>query len=63
MLFFDDEQRNKIVESTFGVTFCCVEDGMTVEKFDQGVQKWRKQQNVKALPQESKGRPQKGIPN
>lgn len=40
MLFFDDESRNKEVE-TLGVTMKLVRDGVTRSEIDQGVQKWR----------------------
>jgi magnesium-dependent phosphatase 1 len=43
MLFFDDESRNKNVES-LGVCFWLVQDGMSREEIDRGVQEWRKRQ-------------------
>ncbi|KAL2869848.1 Mg-dependent acid phosphatase [Aspergillus lucknowensis] len=38
MLFFDDEARNRNVETELGVTFCLVRDGMTKEEVDRGSQ-------------------------
>ncbi|KAF2220867.1 acid phosphatase-domain-containing protein [Elsinoe ampelina] len=40
MLFFDDERRNKNVES-LGVTMRLVRDGVTVEEVEKGVGEWR----------------------
>jgi magnesium-dependent phosphatase 1 len=41
-LFFDDERRNKEVES-LGVTFQLIShSGLTKKTFDQGVALWRK---------------------
>ena len=42
MLFFDDEARNRNVESELGVTFCLVQDGVTKEEVDRGVNEWRR---------------------
>ncbi|PSK36000.1 Protein csx2 [Elsinoe australis] len=41
MLFFDDESRNRNVE-TLGVTMRLVRDGVTVEEVEKGVWEWRK---------------------
>lgn len=40
MLFFDDEARNRDVE-TLGVTMCLVRDGVTATEIDRGVREWR----------------------
>ena len=40
MLFFDDESRNRNVE-TLGVTMRLVRDGVTRVEIDQGVKEWR----------------------
>ncbi|KAB8204317.1 acid phosphatase-domain-containing protein [Aspergillus parasiticus] len=47
MLFFDDEARNRNVETELGVTFCLVRDGMTKEEVDRGVWAWRKRNGIK----------------
>ncbi|KAF9653597.1 magnesium-dependent phosphatase-1 [Thelephora ganbajun] len=41
MLFFDDEIRNKEVES-LGVTFCLVPDGVDAQAFEKGLREWRR---------------------
>ena len=41
MLFFDDEVRNRNVES-LGVVMCLVRDGVTRAEVDRGVREWRK---------------------
>lgn len=41
MLFFDDESRNKNVES-LGVVMQLVKDGVTRDEIDSGVRSWRK---------------------
>lgn len=41
MLFFDDEARNRNVE-TLGVTMYLVRDGVTRQEIDNGVREWRK---------------------
>ncbi|KAK8214097.1 magnesium-dependent phosphatase-1 [Phyllosticta capitalensis] len=41
MLFFDDEARNRNVE-TLGVVMCLVRDGVTRDEIDRGVELWRK---------------------
>jgi magnesium-dependent phosphatase 1 len=47
MLFFDDESRNRNVQTELGVTFCLVRDGMTKEEVDRGVWEWRKRMGIK----------------
>ena len=47
MLFFDDEARNRNVETELGVTFCLVRDGMTLDEVDRGVWAWRKRNGIK----------------
>ncbi|EYE97041.1 Mg-dependent acid phosphatase [Aspergillus ruber CBS 135680] len=47
MLFFDDEARNRNVETELGVTFTLVKDGMTREEVDRGVWAWRKRNGIK----------------
>ena len=42
MLFFDDEVRNKNVES-LGVVMCLVRDGVTRGEVDRGIREWRRQ--------------------
>jgi len=41
MLFYDDEYRNREVES-LGVTFILVRDGLHTKTFQQGLTEWRK---------------------
>ncbi|KZS95337.1 magnesium-dependent phosphatase-1 [Sistotremastrum niveocremeum HHB9708] len=41
MLFFDDEPRNREVES-LGVTFTLVKNGLTLNVFESGINQWRK---------------------
>ncbi|KAI0804798.1 magnesium-dependent phosphatase-1 [Irpex lacteus] len=41
MLFFDDERRNKEVES-LGVTFCLVQHGTDDRTFEHGLAEWRR---------------------
>jgi magnesium-dependent phosphatase 1 len=41
MLFFDDEARNRSVE-TLGVSMYLVRDGVSREEIDKGVREWRK---------------------
>jgi magnesium-dependent phosphatase 1 len=41
MLFFDDEARNRNVES-LGVTMYLVRDGVTRDELDNGIAEWRK---------------------
>ncbi|KAL4932116.1 Mg-dependent acid phosphatase [Aspergillus undulatus] len=47
MLFFDDEARNRNVETELGVTFTLVRDGMTREEVDRGVWAWRRRNGIK----------------
>ncbi|OAX77262.1 hypothetical protein ACJ72_08442 [Emergomyces africanus] len=49
MLFFDDEARNRNVQTELGVSFCLVRDGMTREEVDRGVWDWRKKMNITAV--------------
>lgn len=53
MLFFDDEARNRNVETELGVTFCLIRDGLTREEVDRGVQAWRKRNGIKAAGESS----------
>lgn len=46
MLFFDDESRNKNVE-TLGVVMRLIRDGVTRHEIDEGIRAWRKK-NKKA---------------
>lgn len=41
MLFFDDEVRNRNVE-TLGVVMCLVRDGVSRAEVDRGIREWRK---------------------
>lgn len=41
MLFFDDEARNRNVES-LGVTMYLVRDGVSKVEVERGIQEWRK---------------------
>jgi magnesium-dependent phosphatase 1 len=52
MLFFDDEGRNRNVETELGVTFWLVRDGVTSSEVDAGVWEWRKRKGItkKDLP-------------
>ncbi|KAI0643429.1 magnesium-dependent phosphatase-1 [Trametes meyenii] len=45
MLFFDDEHRNREVES-LGVTFCLVPSGVDDRLFERGLAEWRKRHPV-----------------
>jgi magnesium-dependent phosphatase 1 len=47
MLFFDDESRNKEVE-TLGVVMQLVRDGVTKAEIDRGIKSWRKRNNREA---------------
>ncbi|KAH8701658.1 putative magnesium dependent phosphatase [Talaromyces proteolyticus] len=47
MLFFDDEARNRNVQTELGVTFCLIRDGMTKEEVDRGVWEWRRKFGIK----------------
>lgn len=42
MLFFDDEARNRNVETELGVTFWLVRDGLSKDEVDRAVREWRK---------------------
>ncbi|OAP59094.1 magnesium-dependent phosphatase-1 [Fonsecaea erecta] len=46
MLFFDDEGRNRNVETELGVTFYLVPDGVDREEVDRGVWEWRKRRGI-----------------
>ncbi|KAL6249859.1 hypothetical protein RBB50_003715 [Rhinocladiella similis] len=46
MLFFDDEGRNRNVETELGVTFWLVRDGVTKDEVDAGVWEWRKRRGI-----------------
>ena len=46
MLFFDDEGRNRNVETELGVTFWLVRDGVTSDEVDAGVWEWRKRRGI-----------------
>ncbi|KAH8105102.1 magnesium-dependent phosphatase-1 [Cristinia sonorae] len=48
MLFFDDEARNKEVES-LGVTFCIVKRGLNDRTFEDGLAEWRKRHPVEVI--------------
>ncbi|KAL4249006.1 HAD superfamily protein [Abortiporus biennis] len=48
MLFFDDEHRNKEVES-LGVTFCLVKRGLDDLTFEHGLAEWRKRHPVEVV--------------
>jgi len=52
MLFFDDETRNRNVETELGVTFRLVRDGMTLDEMDQGIWAWRKRNGIKKTESE-----------
>ncbi|PIL34631.1 hypothetical protein GSI_03410 [Ganoderma sinense ZZ0214-1] len=45
MLFFDDEHRNREVES-LGVTFCLVQSGVNDRAFEHGIAEWRRRHPV-----------------
>jgi magnesium-dependent phosphatase 1 len=46
MLFFDDELRNRNVETELGVTFHKVPDGVNKQEIDKGVWHWRMRQGI-----------------
>lgn len=46
MLFFDDETRNRNVESKLGVTFWLVKTGVTRDEVDRGIWEWRKRRGI-----------------
>ncbi|KAH0533477.1 hypothetical protein GP486_009005, partial [Trichoglossum hirsutum] len=41
MLFFDDEARNRNVETELGVMMYLVRDGVTNDEVDRAVREWR----------------------
>lgn len=47
MLFFDDEARNRNVQTELGVTFYLVQGGMTKEEVDRGIWEWRRKFGIK----------------
>jgi magnesium-dependent phosphatase 1 len=47
MLFFDDEGRNRNVETELGVTFWLVRDGVTRDEVDKGVWEWRRRRGIR----------------
>ena len=57
MLFFDDEGRNRNVETELGVTFWLARDGVTKEEVDRGVWEWRRRRGIwkKDLPLDGRG--------
>jgi magnesium-dependent phosphatase 1 len=50
MLFFDDEARNRNVES-LGVTMYLVRDGVSSGEVDEGVWEWRKRMGIPRMPE------------
>jgi magnesium-dependent phosphatase 1 len=52
MLFFDDEGRNRNVETDLGVTFWLVPDGVDCDEVDRGVWEWRRRRGI--LPRDLK---------
>ena len=54
MLFFDDEARNRNVETELGVTFWIVRDGLNRDEFDRGVWAWRRRNGIRPLDEEIK---------
>jgi magnesium-dependent phosphatase 1 len=48
MLFFDDEARNRNVETELGVTFWLVPDGVDCDEIDRGIWEWRKRRGISA---------------
>ena len=46
MIFFDDESRNRNVETELGATFVLVRDGVTKEEVDRGVWNWRRRRGI-----------------
>lgn len=47
MVFFDDEARNRNVETDLGVCFRLVRDGVTRKEIDDGVKEWRRRRGIK----------------
>ncbi len=50
MLFFDDEPRNRNVES-LGVTMYLVRDGVSSGEVDEGIWEWRKRMGIPRVPE------------
>ena len=50
-MFFDDESRNKNVE-TLGVVMQLVKNGMSKQEVDRGVEAWRKKNGRTAKEEE-----------
>ena len=46
MIFFDDEARNRNVETELGAVFVLVRDGVTAAEVDKGVWEWRRRKGV-----------------
>jgi len=46
ILFFDDEGRNRNVETELGVTFWLVPDGVDCDEVDRGVWEWRRRRGI-----------------
>ncbi len=54
MIFFDDEARNRNVETELGAVFVLVRDGVTAAEVDKGVWEWRRRKGITAS---SSGKP------
>jgi len=54
MLFFDDEGRNRNVETELGVTFWLVRHGVSKDEIDHGVWEWRKRRGIQKPTAKSK---------
>ena len=50
MLFFDDEVRNRNVES-LGVVMCLVRDGVSWGEVERGIREWRKRKGKDGMRQ------------
>ncbi|KAI9842623.1 MAG: hypothetical protein M1838_003057 [Thelocarpon superellum] len=50
MLFFDDEARNRNVDTELGVVMYLVRDGMTRDEVDCGVREWRRRRGREGPP-------------
>ena len=46
MIFFDDEARNRNVETDLGAVFVLVRDGVTAGEVDRGVWEWRRRKGI-----------------
>ena len=46
MIFFDDEARNRNVETELGAVFVLVRDGVTAAEVDRGVWEWRRRKGI-----------------